>query len=73
MRQILDGFPRTAHPMAVLTAGLAALAGFYPVADSQDPERIELEVPAGKYLIEVYPVAGTARSDSLYRLTWQVE
>ncbi len=43
MRQFFDSFPRDAHPMAVLIAGLAALAAFYPVADSQDPERIELD------------------------------
>jgi citrate synthase len=35
MRRLFDGFPREAHPMAVCSAVVAALAAFYP--ESHDP------------------------------------
>ncbi len=37
MMQFFNGFPRGAHPMAVLTSVVASLAAFYPVKDNLDP------------------------------------
>jgi len=43
MRQLFNGFPRDAHPMAVLSAGVSALSTFYQ--DSLDPfDRDQVEI-----------------------------
>jgi citrate synthase len=43
MRRFFDGFPREAHPMAVLSAGVSALATFYQDGlDLADPDQLVL-------------------------------
>jgi len=42
MRRFFDGFPRDAHPMAVLSSGVSALSTFYQDSlDPFDPEHVE--------------------------------
>ena len=38
MRHFFNTFPQTAHPMAILSTMVAALAAFYPVPDEMDEE-----------------------------------
>jgi citrate synthase len=43
MRQFFSGFPRDAHPMAVLSSAVTALSTFYQDAlDPYDPEQVEI-------------------------------
>jgi len=43
MRRFFDGFPRDAHPMAVLSAGVSALSTFYQDSlDLVDPDQLVL-------------------------------
>jgi citrate synthase len=43
MRRFFDGFPRDAHPMAVLSSAVSALSTFYQDSlDPFDPEQVEL-------------------------------
>jgi len=43
MRQFFDGFPREAHPMAVLSSAVSALSTFYQDSlDPFDPEHVEI-------------------------------
>src|SRR3954471_4246162 len=43
MRTFFSGFPRDAHPMAVLSSGVTALSTFYQDAlDPLDPEQVEI-------------------------------
>ena len=43
MRRFFDGFPREAHPMAVLSAGVSALSTFYQDSlDLNDPDQLVL-------------------------------
>ena len=43
MRRFFDGFPRDAHPMAVLSAAVSALSTFYQDSlNAVDPEQVEL-------------------------------
>ncbi len=43
MRQFFGGFPRDAHPMAVLSSAVTALSTFYQDAlDPNDPEQVEI-------------------------------
>lgn len=45
MRHFFNAFPQTAHPMAILSTMVAALAAFYPVPDEMD-EQSEREILA---------------------------
>ncbi|MCW2530228.1 MAG: citrate synthase i [Pseudonocardiales bacterium] len=43
MRRFFDGFPRDAHPMAVLSSGVSALSTFYQDSlDPFDPQHVEM-------------------------------
>ncbi|SDZ27898.1 citrate synthase [Micromonospora pattaloongensis] len=43
MKQFFDGFPRDAHPMAVLSSAVSALSTFYQDSlDPFDPEHVEM-------------------------------
>jgi citrate synthase len=43
LRRFFDGFPRDAHPMAVLSSAVSALSTFYPTSlDPFDPEQVEI-------------------------------
>jgi hypothetical protein len=64
--------PGTNFDLAVWLPGMTQLLAYSPNGGST-PERIELDVPAGQYLIEVHPATGTLRSDGLYRLTWRLQ
>ncbi len=43
LRRFFDGFPRDAHPMAVLSSAVSALSTFYPNSlNPFDPEQVEI-------------------------------
>jgi citrate synthase len=43
LRRFFDGFPRDAHPMAVLSSAVSALSTFYPTSlDPFDPQQVEI-------------------------------
>ena len=43
MKDFFRAFPQSAHPMAVISAGVSALSTFYPDSlDPKDPEQVEL-------------------------------
>lgn len=43
LKDFFRSFPQTAHPMAVISAGISALSTFYPDSlDPKDPEQVEL-------------------------------
>jgi citrate synthase len=42
IKTFLEAFPRDAHPMAVLSGAVSALATFYPDSVGRDPDQIEL-------------------------------
>jgi citrate synthase len=43
LRRFFDGFPRDAHPMAVLSSAVSALSTFYPESlDPFDPQQVEI-------------------------------
>jgi citrate synthase len=56
MKSIIDGFPRTAHPMGVLAALTSALTAFNPKSVNVDNEK------------EMYPFA--RRWEILVIATW---
>jgi citrate synthase len=42
MKQFFEGFPPSAHPMAILSAMIASLSAYYP--DGETPEQLDLNV-----------------------------
>jgi citrate synthase len=59
MKQFFDGFPRDAHPMAVLSSGVSALSTFYQ--DSLDPfDADEVEISTVRLLAKVPTIASYA-------------
>ena len=45
MRSFYNGFPRDAHPMAILSSVVGALSTFYQdTLDAQDPEQVEISI-----------------------------
>ena len=43
LKDFFRSFPQSAHPMAVISAGVSALSTFYPDSlDTKDPEQVEL-------------------------------
>lgn len=42
MKKLLDGYPSTAHPMAVLSSMVGALSAYYPHADRDENEDISI-------------------------------
>jgi citrate synthase len=59
MRQFFDGFPRDAHPMAVLSSAVSALSTFYQ--DSLNPfDREQVEISTIRLLAKVPTIASYA-------------
>jgi citrate synthase len=59
LRRFFDGFPRDAHPMAVLSAAVSALSTFYQ--DSLDPfDRDQVEISTVRLLAKVPTIASYA-------------
>ena len=54
MRHFFDGFPSTAHPMAILSSMVAALSAYYP--DSLEPDTNDCLLYTSDAADEVVPV-----------------
>jgi citrate synthase len=64
MRQFFDGFPRDAHPMAVLSSAVSALSTFYQ--DSLDPfDREHVEISTIRLLAKLPTIAAYAHKKSI--------
>jgi citrate synthase len=64
MRRFFDGFPRDAHPMAVLSAAVSALSTFYQ--DSLDPfDQAQVEISTVRLLAKVPTIASYAYKKSI--------
>jgi citrate synthase len=64
MRRFFDGFPRDAHPMAVLSSGVSALSTFYQ--DSLDPfDREQVEISTVRLLAKLPTIASYAYKGSI--------
>ena len=64
MKQFFDGFPRDAHPMAVLSSGVSALSTFYQ--DSLDPfDADDVELSTVRLLAKVPTIASYAYKKSI--------
>ena len=64
MRRFFDGFPRDAHPMAVLSSGVSALSTFYQ--DSLDPfDEEHVKISTVRLLAKVPTIASYAHKTSI--------
>jgi citrate synthase len=64
MRQFFSGFPRDAHPMAVLSSAVTALSTFYQ--DALDPfDRDQVEISTVRLLAKVPTIASYAFKKSI--------
>ncbi len=63
MMQFFAGFPRGAHPMAVLTSVVASLAAFYPVKDNLDLE--DEEVIIANLMSQIRTIAAVSYKKSI--------
>lgn len=64
MRRFFDGFPRDAHPMAVLSSAVSALSTFYQ--DSLDPfDREHVEMSTIRLMAKVPTIASYAYKKSI--------
>jgi citrate synthase len=64
MRRFFDGFPKDAHPMAVLSSATSALSTFYQ--DSQDPFNSEhVEISIRRLLAKIPTIAAWAFKKSI--------
>src|SRR6266536_2008652 len=64
MKRFFAGFPRDAHPMAVLSAGVSALSTFYQ--DSLDPfDPAHVEISTVRLLAKVPTIASYAYKNSI--------
>jgi citrate synthase len=64
MRRFFDGFPRDAHPMAVLSSGVNALSTFYQ--DSLDPfDKEQVEISTVRLLAKLPTIAAHAYKNSI--------
>jgi citrate synthase len=64
MRQFFNGFPRDAHPMAVLSSAISTLSTFYQ--DSLDPfDREQVEISTVRLLAKVPTIASYAHKKSI--------
>ncbi len=64
MRRFFDGFPRDAHPMAVLSSAVSALSTFYQ--DSLDPfDREHVEMSTVRLMAKVPTIASYAHKKSI--------
>ncbi len=67
MERFFDHFPKTAHPMAVLSSMVAALSGYYPQLTNPSPTREEMDAVILTLLGQVPTLAayGYRRSQGL--------
>ena len=64
LRRFFDGFPRDAHPMAVLSSAVSALSTFYQ--DSLDPfDRDQVEISTVRLLAKLPTIASYAYKKSI--------
>jgi len=64
MRRFFDGFPRDAHPMAVLSSAVSALSTFYQDSlDPFDPEQVEISTV--RLIAKVPTIASYAHKKSI--------
>src|SRR6266487_5059765 len=64
MRRFFDGFPRDAHPMAVLSSAVSALSTFYQ--DSLDPlDRDQVEMSTVRLLAKLPTIAAYSHKTSV--------
>jgi citrate synthase len=64
MRRFFDGFPRDAHPMAVLSSAVSALSTFYQ--DSLDPfDHEHVEISTVRLLAKLPTIASYAHKNSI--------
>ncbi|GAA0234740.1 citrate synthase [Cryptosporangium japonicum] len=64
MRRFFDGFPRDAHPMAVLSSGVSALSTFYQ--DSLDPfDSDQVEISTVRLLAKLPTIAAHSYKNSI--------
>ena len=64
MRRFFDGFPRDAHPMAVLSSGVSALSTFYQ--DSLDPfDTEQVDISTVRLLAKLPTIAAHAYKNSI--------
>ncbi|MFG1922890.1 citrate synthase [Cryptosporangium sp. NPDC048952] len=64
MRRFFDGFPRDAHPMAVLSSGVSALSTFYQ--DSLDPfDKDQVEISTVRLLAKLPTIAAHSYKNSI--------
>ena len=64
MRRFFDGFPRDAHPMAVLSSAVSALSTFYQ--DSLDPfDREQVEISTVRLLAKLPTIASYAHKKAM--------
>jgi citrate synthase len=64
MRRFFDGFPRDAHPMAVLSSAVSAISTFYQ--DSLDPfDREHVEISTIRLMAKVPTIASYAYKKSI--------
>jgi citrate synthase len=64
MRRFFDGFPRDAHPMAVLSSAVSALSTFYQ--DSLDPfDREQVEISTVRLLAKLPTIASYAHKTAI--------
>jgi len=67
MKQFFDGFPRDAHPMAVLSAAVSALSTFYQ--DSLDPfDADQVEISTVRLIAKLPTIASYAYKKSIGHL-----
>ena len=55
MKRFFDGFPLSAHPMAILSSMVTALSAFNPDSESHEPELIDLNI--AKLIAKVKTIA----------------
>ncbi len=63
MMNIFAGYPKGAHPMAVLTSVVASLAAFYPVKDNLDPA--DEEVIIANLMSQIRTIAAVSYKKSI--------
>ena len=64
MRRFFEGFPRDAHPMAVLSSAVSALSTFYQ--DSLDPfDAGQVEISTARLLAKLPTIASYAHKNSI--------
>src|SRR5258708_8652462 len=64
MKHFFEGFPPTAHPMAILSAMVAALSSYYP--DSLDVDNVELrDITIARLVSKVRTIAAFAYKKSI--------